>query len=84
MAREIRADGERWAVRLGDRPSEPGKRAVVFFCRTTHQRPYRVVEVPEDRFRAEDELEELSERELMELYRRSGSMGTPTSRAVHG
>lgn len=78
MERELRADGDVWTVRLGsDRPG-PETRAILFFPRTTTQRPYRVVEVPEDRVAGgEEDLAALSEEELMELFRASRSMDFP-------
>ena len=55
----IKADGDRWKVRLGQDRPRPGIRVVLFFCATTDQRPYRVVEVPEDRFDTQDDVERL-------------------------
>ena len=77
----IRAEGDRWKARLGaDRP-RPGRRVVLFFCETTDQRPYRVVEVPEDRFESQEDIEKLSRDELMELYRASTSLDYPKLRS---
>lgn len=77
MAREIRIDGDRWKVRLSRESPHPGVRAVVFFPVTSDQRPYRVVEVDEDRVDESGDLAAMSERELRELYREAGSMGFP-------
>lgn len=84
MAREIEADGDTWVVRVGERREAPGVTTVLFFCETTDQRPYRVVEVPDDRVADAGDLDSLSERELRELYRDSGSMGAAEERAVRG
>lgn len=81
MARTIKADGDRWRVRLGEDRPRPGVRVVLFFCETTDQRPYRVVEVPETRFPTQADLERLSEAELLELYRRSVSLDFPHLRS---
>lgn len=81
MMATIKADGDRWRVRLGkDRP-RPGIRVVLFFCETTDQRPYRVLEVPEDRFELQDDLESLSRTELRQLYRQSTSLDSPKIRS---
>ncbi len=54
---------------------------ILFFCETTDQRPYRVVEVDADRFSSQDDVERLSRKELRELYRRSSSLLVPTLRS---
>lgn len=77
MERIIRADGDRWAVRLSDRSSGEDVSALVFFCRTTDQRPYRVVEVSRDRLADESDLEAFSEKELRNLFDASRSMDFP-------
>lgn len=84
MARVVEADGDRWVVRVGERPEAPGVTTILFFCETTDQRPYRVAEVAEDRVSDAGDLEALSERELLELFGSSGSMGTPAERSVKG
>ena len=81
MARTIKADGDRWRVRLGEDRPHPGVRVVLFFCETTDQRPYRVVEVPEERFESQADLERLSDAELLELYRGSVSLDFPHLRS---
>lgn len=81
MAREIRIDGDVWKVHLSKHPPHPGVQAVVFFPVTSDQRPYRVVEVSEDRIAAEEDLEAVSDRELQEMYDGSSSMGYPHSYA---
>lgn len=84
MARKIEADGDTWVVRVGERREAPGVTTVLFFCETTDQRPYRVAEVPDDRVAGADDLEALSDRELTELFRDSGSMGAAAERSVEG
>lgn len=84
MAREIKADNDTWTARLGEGLTEPGERTVLFFCKTTDQRPYRVATVEEERVARDPELRRLSERELRELFEASQSMGRTTGRAVEG
>lgn len=79
--RQIRIDGDRWKVKLSRQRPGPGLQALVFFPVTCDQRPYRVVEVPEERVDGPDALENLSEQELRELYRDGSSMGFPRSYA---
>ena len=64
MSREIRADGDRWKVRLGRERPRRGVTAVLFFPVTSDQRPYRVVEVPEDEIEDQPALEELPDDRL--------------------
>lgn len=78
---EIRIDGDRWKVRLSRQRSGPGRRAVVFFPVTSDQRPYRVVEVDEDRISGDDPLGALSDQELRAMYHEGSSMGFPRSYA---
>ncbi len=77
----IKADGDRWKARLGrDRP-RPGYRVVLFFCETTDQRPYRVVEVEETKFATQEDVEKLSKAKLGELYAQSTSLDVPRLRS---
>lgn len=84
MTRTIRADEDRWSVRLAKESPEPGKRAVIFFCQTTDQRPYRVATVDESRVSSSEELEGLSEHEIRELFGSAQSMGHTSERASRG
>lgn len=77
MSIQIRADGDTWTARLGDKRTGATTRPVLFFCTTTDQRPYRVVEVPVDRFDADADLDGLTEEELRGLFADSRSMGVP-------
>lgn len=77
--RKIRADGDTWTVRLAERPSSDESQVVLFFCVTTDQRPYRVVEVPRERVPDDEALDGLSGGELKELFAASRSMDFPRS-----
>jgi hypothetical protein len=77
MSMQIRADGDTWTARLGDTRTGATTRPVLFFCTTTDQRPYRVVEVPADRFGGDADLDGLTEEELRGLFADSRSMGSP-------
>jgi hypothetical protein len=81
MAKKLRADGDVWRARLSAHPPRAGVQAVVFFCLTSRQRPYRVVEVPADRLPDEDALEALSEADLGEMFAESQSLGAPRTYA---
>lgn len=72
MAMTIKAAGDTWEVRLGERP-RAGFHTVLFFCTTTNQRPYRVCEVPVADL--DGRLEGLSEAQLQGLFSKSGSLG---------
>lgn len=75
MATEIKADNDTWSARLGGSDRE-GFRSVVFFCASNGQRPYRVVEVPVDRFASQEDLDLLSDGDLRDLFADTVSMGT--------
>jgi len=81
MAREVRIDGDRWRVKLGEERPRAGRRAVVFFPVTCDQRPFRVVEVDEERVPGPEAVEALSERELVRLFEASSSLGAPRTYA---
>ena len=66
--RHIKADDEQWFVKLSEFPPHPGVDAIVFLPRNA-QRPYRVVEVPQGRYRSQDELEKLSDGDLLKLWK---------------
>lgn len=71
--RYIEADDERWFVKLGEYPPHPGVGTVIFFPRNA-QRPYRVIEVPHGRFASQDELDKLSDDDLLRLFRHGDMM----------
>ncbi len=75
----LKADGDTWAVRVGERPPAPDRRHLIFLCRTTDQRPYRVVEVPASRVPDAEALAGLPEDELAALFAASRSMDFPRS-----
>jgi hypothetical protein len=75
--RKYRADGDAWSVRLGEASKREGFRTLLFFCVTTNQRPYRVVEVPDDRLADQEAVNELDDAAVDELFRASRSMGYP-------
>ena len=77
MSRKIKAEGDTWTVRLGDLRPDATTRPILFFCATTDQRPYRVAEVPAERFADSADLEKLDDAELATLYGESRSMGAP-------
>lgn len=81
MAREIRIDGDRWRVKLGEEPPRAGRRSLLFFPVTCDQRPFRVVEVDEERLSGEGAVASLSERELRQLFHEASSMGFPETYA---
>lgn len=75
--RKLRADGDTWSVRLGEQAERDGFRTLLFFCETTNQRPYRVVEIPEERLAGEDDLSALDDAAIAELFGASRSLGYP-------
>jgi hypothetical protein len=77
----IKIDGDVWKVRLGEERPRPGVRLVLFLSQPTGQRPYRVVEVPEDRFASQDDVRKTSKKDLVELFQRSTSMDVPVYRS---
>jgi len=77
MSRRIRADGDIWSARLAERSSASDSRAILFFCVTRNQRPYRVVEVSAERVPDVESLATLGDDELRELFDASGPMDFP-------
>ena len=73
----IKAAGDTWSVRIGERPADPELQAIVFFCVTNNQRPYRVLEVRRERIDGPEALESLSAAELRELFDASSSLDYP-------
>ncbi len=78
---KIKVDGDRWTVRLGEDRRRAGVRVILFFCEPTGQRPYRIVEVPEERFSSQADVDRLSREELLALYRDSTSLDSPVLRS---
>lgn len=81
MSARLRADGDTWKVWFGGSEEEP---AVLFFCETTDQRPYRVARVAAGRFSGDEDLERLSKDELRALFQSSRSLGAPTEYPSYG
>jgi len=77
MSQTIRAAGDTWEVRLGERPPASGRQLVMFFCTSTSQRPYRVADVSRDAVPDADALSRLRARELRALFDTSLSMDVP-------
>ena len=77
----LKADGDRWRVQLGRNRPRPGVGVVLFFCESTSQRPYRVVEVTDERFASQEDIDRLGTAQLMELYRQSYSLDFPKLRS---
>ena len=71
---KIKAAGDTWSVRIGEESSAPELQAILFFCATNSQRPYRVIEVPRSRIAGAEALEAMSAAELRELFDASTSM----------
>jgi len=71
---KIKAAGDTWSARIGEKASDPQLHTVVFFCVTNGQRPYRVVQVPRTRLGGADALEALSPEDLRALFDASISM----------
>lgn len=78
MANKLKAEGDVWTARLGGASIRPGFRNLLFFCENG-QRPYRIVEVPDDGSDPETYVDRLSARELTELFERTSSLGAPAS-----
>ncbi len=78
---QLKVDGDIWKVRLGHERPRPGYRLVLFFCEPTGQRPYRVAEVPEDRYSSQADIDRLKKTDLIELYKQSTSMDRPVYRS---
>jgi len=81
VSARIKADGDTWRAEIGE---EGLGRVVVFFCTTTDQRPYRVVEIGADRFTGEAGLDDASEEEVKALFDESQSMGAPKDYPTYG
>lgn len=79
MSARIKAAGDSWRAELAQ---EGQDQIVVFFCTTTDQRPYRVVQVERDGNGLD--LESISEESLRALFDASGSMGVPKEYPKYG
>lgn len=75
MSATLKAAGDTWTARPGE--AKGGRRPVLFFCTTTDQRPYRVVEVDASRIGSQEDLLALGRDGLRKLFEASRSMGAP-------
>jgi len=73
MKRTLEIDGSKWVVTVDRQATHPGTQAIVFHCVSDGQRPYRVVEVPAGTG-PDPEREEVSDRDLRELFGNSHTM----------
>ncbi|MBI4545119.1 MAG: hypothetical protein HY703_07995 [Gemmatimonadetes bacterium] len=86
MALRLKADGATWEARIARDDPHPGVRAVVFYCITNPQRPWRVAELPADRLDSTDGLASLSRAELKGIFAQADPMDfahDPTSDPGH-
>ena len=74
MSAKIKADEDTWRAELVEDATGP---IIIFFCTTTNQRPYRVVEIESARAESGLDLQDFSEKELRALFDASRSMGAP-------
>jgi hypothetical protein len=81
MADTINADGDRWLVTLDRHDRRRAVETVVFHCVSNTQRPYRVIEVPDDALRGRA-VADLSAEELAELFAKSHTMDYTHDRAA--
>ena len=77
IGRKFKAEGDSWSVRLSEQATPPEVQVVLFFCLSTDQRPYRVVEVAREELPDVAALKRMSEQELQKLFQASNSMGFP-------
>jgi hypothetical protein len=69
----FRADGDNWRVTLDEFDRRRAVHTVVFHCVSNTQRPYRVIEVPDEAFGDRD-LTSFSKQELTDLFDGSHTM----------
>lgn len=81
MRLQFRADGDNWLVTRDENDRRRAVHTFVFHCVSDSQRPYRVIEVPEDAFAGKD-LATLSEEELRALFDRTHTMDYSHDRAA--
>jgi hypothetical protein len=73
MWHRIDADGDSWRVTNFEDDRRRAVRTIVFHCLSNSQRPYRVVEVP-DEVLGDGGLDRLSKTQFAELFSRSHTM----------
>ena len=79
MSKKFKAAGDTWRIRLGGPAVTEGHRNLLFVCESNGQRPYRVVEIPDDGSADEAQLERIGSNELEALFDRAASLGAPAS-----
>lgn len=79
MATTFKAAGDTWRVRLGDPAARKGHRNLLFICASNGQRPYRVIEIPDDGSPDDALLGRIGAADLEELFHRAASLGAPAS-----
>jgi hypothetical protein len=73
MWHRIDADGDSWRVTSFEDDRRRAVRTVVFHCLSNSQRPYRVVEVPDD-LMTDGDLGRLSAGDMQRLFDRAHTM----------
>ncbi len=79
MSKTLKAEGDTWRIKLGGPSYRDGHRNLLFFCESNGQRPYRVVEVPDDGSDGDAMLDRLGTKDLEALFDASVSLGVPAS-----
>ena len=77
MSKKFKAAGDTWRARLGGPAFTEGHRNLLFVCESNGQRPYRVVEIPDDGSADGGLLERIESKDLEALFERAASLGTP-------
>jgi hypothetical protein len=73
MPHRIDADGDSWRITNYEDDRRRAVSTVVFHCLSNSQRPYRVVEVPDELWPAGG-IDTLSGSDLLEMFNRSHAM----------
>jgi hypothetical protein len=81
MAVLFDADGDRWEATLDRHDRRRAVQTIVFHCVSNTQRPYRVIEVPDDALNGRS-LESLSKDEMAQLFGRTHVMDYTHDRAA--
>ncbi len=79
MPKTVKAGGDTWRVRLGGPAAREGHRNLLFICASNGQRPYRVVEIPDDGSTDDAVVERIGTAGLEDLFHRAVSLGAPAS-----
>jgi len=79
MSKKFKAAGDTWRIRLGGPAVTEGHRNLLFVCESNGQRPYRVVEIPDDGSAGDGLLERIGSKDLEVLFDRAASLGAPAS-----